>query len=149
MFRFLKVGYNIFYCFFLTLITAILFSPTIIEQSIATSETISFIFLPLMLILYYILLCALAFFFVSILSIIALPIKNALKRKLNYLQVWSISINAITWPTLILALINLFLALPAFVIWIYIVASLAMITSAILAVPKPKIKTPGSVTAKN
>ena len=112
MFRFLKVGYNITYCFFLTLIVAILFSPTIIRQSIHTSETLSYFFVPLMLVLYYILLCSLSFFFVSCLSAIVLPIKKMLKRKLDYLQIWSITINAMTWPTLFLAVINLAFTLP-------------------------------------
>jgi hypothetical protein len=103
-----------------------------------------------MLILYYILLCCVAFFFVSILSGIALPIKTLLKRKLNYLQLWSISINAITWPTLLFAIINLLVKLPSYLIWVYVLACLGMVTYAILAVPMPKKKViPSSATAKN
>jgi hypothetical protein len=150
VFRFLKVGNNILYCFFLTMIACILFSPPIFKQTIDTYFLFSFIFIPLMLILYYILLCCVAFFFVSILSGIALPIKTLLKRKLNYLQLWSISINAITWPTLLFAIINLLVKLPSYLIWVYVLACLGMVTYAILAVPMPKKKViPSSATAKN
>ncbi|MFC4618005.1 DUF1189 family protein [Camelliibacillus cellulosilyticus] len=138
MFRFLKIGYNIFYGFFLTLLAAILFSPSIVRATVQTSEMLSFIFLPLMLILYYILLACVMFFFVSILAGIGMLIKTMLHKKLNYQQVWTITINALTWPTLLIAAASLLFPLPTAVIWIYLIGCLIMLANALQAIPKPK-----------
>ncbi|GGH79788.1 hypothetical protein JOD43_001697 [Pullulanibacillus pueri] len=138
MFRFLKVGYNIYYAFFITLIAALLFSPSIISQSIDTTKDLSIIFIPLMLVLYYILLSAVVFFYISGLAVIALSIKSLLKKRLNYQHLWSLAANSITWPTLLVAVVNLFIPLPNVFIWLYAVCCLAMLTYLIYVVPKPK-----------
>ena len=141
MFRFLKIGNNILYGFFLSLLSAVFFSPQIVSTIVKTTKGLSFIFIPLTFIFYYIMLCAAAFFFVTVLALAVLPVKTVLRRRLNYLQLWSLTVNAITWPTLLFACINLFKELPAWSIWLYILACYLMAANLVSAIPKPRGKT--------
>ncbi|WP_188695102.1 DUF1189 family protein [Pullulanibacillus camelliae] len=138
MFRFLKIGYNIFYAFFLALLSALLFSPSIINRSIETSKDLSILFIPLMFVLYYILLAAIFFFYLSLLACLGMGIKQLIPRRLNYQQLWSLSANSCTWPTLALAVLNLIVSLPNQIIWLYILACIGMTTYMISSIPKPK-----------
>jgi len=137
-FRFMRIGYNIFYAFFLALLSALLFSPIIINKGIEVSRDLSILFIPFMLILYYILLAAIFFFYISSLALISIGIKRLVPRRLNYQQLWSLAANACTWPTLLLALIHLLFSLPNQLIWLYVIACIGMNTYMIVVIPKSK-----------
>ena len=138
MYRFLRVGHTILYAFFLTLISAVLFSPTVIQATIKVGQSFSFIFLPIGLIYYYIVLTFLFFTFVSVLSIGSFWLAKGLKRRLNGQQAWSITVNAATWPTFLLSLLNLIHKLPSVALFVYFLLTLLMMGMVTYGLPKPK-----------
>ncbi|WEG14258.1 DUF1189 family protein [Pullulanibacillus sp. KACC 23026] len=143
LFRFKRAGQSILYSFFLTLIAALLFSPAVIRATIRVGQSFSFIFLPFGIIYYYIVLTFLFFSFISILSIIGYWVNRLLfKRRLNGQQVWSLSVNAATWPTLIFSASGLFVQLPSGLLLIYTFMTFGMLINMILAIPKPKTSSP-------
>jgi hypothetical protein len=138
MFRFLRTGHTILYAFFLTLISAILFSPTVIRATIKVGQSFSFIFLPIGLIYYYIVLTFLFFAFVSFLSIGCFWLAKGLKRRVNGQQAWSLTVNSATWPTFIFSVVNLIHQLPSMALYVYFLLTLLMMGTITYGLPKPK-----------
>ncbi len=138
LFRFQRIGRSILYAFFLTLLAALLFSPTVIEATIRVGQSFSFIFLPFALIYYYIVLTFLFFSFISLLSLGGFWLGKALKRRLNGSQAWSLAVNASTWPTILFSIVNLIKPLPSITLIAYIVLTVFCLINITHAIPKPR-----------
>lgn len=138
LYRFQRIGHNISYAFFLTFISALLFSPSVIHATIKAGQSFSYIFLPFGLIYYYIVLTFLFFTYLSLLSLLTFALSKGIKRRVNGQQAWSLTANASTWPTLLFAVVNLFYKLPSPALFFYIIITLIFLINMILAIPKSK-----------
>lgn len=140
LFRFQRVGHNILYAFFLTCFAALLFSPTVITATIKVGQSFSFIFLPVAMIYYYIVLTFLFFTYASLLSVGGFWLAKLLKRRVNGQQAWGLAVNSCTWPTVLFSVVNLIYRLPGDALIGYIVLTILLLLWMTLAVPKPRIK---------
>ncbi|MFC7393334.1 DUF1189 family protein [Scopulibacillus cellulosilyticus] len=138
MFRFQRIGKTISYIFFLSLIATILLSPEAIKQLISQNHSLSFIFIPIAFIFYYVLISFAFFIGICVLAGIGLFVARILHKRLNYQQIWSLSANAVTWPTLCLSIIECFYSLPNEMFAVFILFCLMMLVLMIYTVPKPK-----------
>lgn len=140
LFRFQRVGHNILYAFSLTLFAALFFSPTVISATIKAGQSFSFIFLPVAMIYYYIVLTFLFFSYASLLSLGGFWFAKLIKRRVNGQQAWGLAVNACTWPTVLFSVVNLFYSLPSFTLFGYVILTALMLLINTTAVPKPRVK---------
>ncbi|WLR49853.1 DUF1189 domain-containing protein [Bacillus tianshenii] len=93
---------------------------------------------PLFFLIMYLFATALKFIGISALALAGLLFKNAMKRRVNYSQLWRLSAYAATIPTTIFALLDAFqITVPGAFLLYWLVAFLCIITI-LKGVPKPK-----------
>ncbi len=85
-----------------------------ISSWISEVDQLSWIFLSIILIIFYIFTTALTFLKVTIFAVFGVVFKNALARPLNYAQIWKVTAYCITLPTLFFTIMDFFQATVPF-----------------------------------
>ncbi|TCP31130.1 uncharacterized protein DUF1189 [Scopulibacillus darangshiensis] len=141
MYRFQKITTTIMYVFLLTAIVTLCLSPSTLISFYTKNPSLSSIFVPIMVIFYFFVIACFIFVAITMLACLGFLIKKTLQRRLSFQHVWSLTANAITWPTVILAVIETIYSLPPLFFSAYILICIIILASMIQAVPKPKPRT--------
>ncbi|MFC0188177.1 DUF1189 domain-containing protein [Fictibacillus aquaticus] len=96
------------------------------------------ILLPVLYVISYILIAGAAFTGVSLLAVIGLGMKNSLRRRLQYKQLWVMSIYSITLPVAFFTVMSLLKTSVPFSFFIFTGVSMIMLYLSIKEVPQQK-----------
>lgn len=139
MYRFQRLGGSIGYVFILTLIMTILFTPKVLKSAWwFNGDHLPYLFIPIVIAFYYVLFIGISFIGISLLASMGYIIKILLKKRLNYQQVWIITTNAITIPSLVISIIEVIRPLPPSSMFGYGIACLLILMYMIQRLPKTK-----------
>lgn len=114
------------------------FTKSDLTNFIESSKNLLPLIISVIIIASYIFMTALKFIGITVLALIGLIIKNIMKRKLKYGQLWIVSAYAVTLPTIFFAIMESLNILIPGQFFIYWVAAIIILSQIVKNVPLPK-----------
>ena len=98
------------------------------------------VLIPIFLFLMYLLFLAMKFIGITVLSVFGTILRNRAGVKLNYKQLWTLSVYAVTLPTVLFALLDSLNIIIPFSFGLYWIIAIAMLHLVIKQIPKPRLQ---------
>lgn len=111
-----------------------------ISEMINNIDELLPVLIPIFLFLMYLLFLAMKFIGITVLSVFGIILRNRAGVKLNFKQLWTLSVYAVTLPTVLFALLDSLNIIIPFSFGLYWIIAIAMLHLVIKQIPKPRLQ---------